>query len=327
MSTTTLVATLAIALAAATPAGAQAPSGRQTSPDGKQVLVNKEEGGLQFAISLNPSDGTVTGNVFNPDGSDPQFIWCKRLSDDGVLDPETVDIEWDCYGSSRCTRSPCLATSWVPLGIVNLGGFFFLPARDPFVPLQQPGSFCDPSAVMTTLDLIEPALEVDTNICSYATIMQPARTSIQPGEDLFLRVWHFALEEPRGGTAIVSMMMGGKIVWQESFPIPTDSGLSFPCFVPDEPVVAGEPIYFNVQYRLPPGGSVPSSHEAAPQDDLSSALGITDGLGSPLHSVPGLFFVIEASVGSNCQEQTGRSLVNPDDWTVVSNGLPPLPGL
>ena len=52
-------------------------SGIQFSPDDKRVFVSKDVGGQRFAITLNTDDGTVTGNVFSPEGGEPKFIFCE----------------------------------------------------------------------------------------------------------------------------------------------------------------------------------------------------------------------------------------------------------
>src|SRR5262249_35001961 len=63
-----------------------APSGLQVTPDGKRTLVSKDVNGQRWAITMNPDDGTVTGNVFLPEGGEPQFVWCQRTGDDGNPD-------------------------------------------------------------------------------------------------------------------------------------------------------------------------------------------------------------------------------------------------
>lgn len=51
-------------------------SGIQGTPDGKQVLVNKDVGGERYAISQDQADGAATGNVFFATDRPPSFLFC-----------------------------------------------------------------------------------------------------------------------------------------------------------------------------------------------------------------------------------------------------------
>ncbi len=76
----TLLMGSALALILALPVTATAQGrGVQFAPDGSgRVLVNKDVGVDRFAITKNP-DGSLTGNVFRTDGSDPIFLVCTPL--------------------------------------------------------------------------------------------------------------------------------------------------------------------------------------------------------------------------------------------------------
>jgi len=322
---------LAFGIASAPMAHAQFPSGRQTTPDGKQVLVNRSQGGLQWAISYSPNDGTITGNVFDPGGGDPSYIWCERVGDDGVMDPSAVQIDWRCEGGSPCEQSPCLASNWTDLGVVPLGGFFFLPARDPFVTLQLPEAYCDPIILGFVNEFAgSPSWEVDTVLCPYASMTQPSLTPVEANEDIWVRVWNYALEEPRDGTGYFTLMLGDQVIYNEEMPIPKQSGLLGPfgvpegevgiCLRPNISAPAGTPVSWNIQLREP---------EVATQNASSRSDSGSDGssdLAGPLHSTPGVVHMIEITVGSNCLgEPAGRRLTTNDAWTHVSPGLPTLP--
>jgi hypothetical protein len=74
-------------------------SGIQFSPDDKRVFVSKDVGGQRFAITLNTDDGTVTGNVFSPEGGEPKFIFCAPLP--------PVANRFTCAVADACIASPC----------------------------------------------------------------------------------------------------------------------------------------------------------------------------------------------------------------------------
>lgn len=102
----------------ATAQGATAAGVRRT-PDDERTLISKDVGGLRWAITQHADDGTVTGNVFSPEGGDPQFVWCEPRGSSGS------DLSFSCYGADRCALSPCDASEWSFLADVNLPASFF----------------------------------------------------------------------------------------------------------------------------------------------------------------------------------------------------------
>lgn len=74
-------------------------SGIQHTPDGRQVMVNKDVGGARWAITYNRDDGTLTGNVFFPGGGPPVFLFC---------DPLAPPTRFSCYGADACTTATCI---------------------------------------------------------------------------------------------------------------------------------------------------------------------------------------------------------------------------
>ncbi|HZR80335.1 MAG TPA: hypothetical protein VFD92_04485 [Candidatus Binatia bacterium] len=119
--------TIAALLAAASPAGAQS-HGMQGTPDRKQILVNKDVGDQRWAIALDGDRGTVSGNVFFPDGSPPAFVWCRVVDSDHNDDPRLTVFYFDCQGADRCAATPCGGDQWTPIASrVPISGAFFLP--------------------------------------------------------------------------------------------------------------------------------------------------------------------------------------------------------
>jgi hypothetical protein len=271
--------------AAALAAPAHAESGTQSTPGGVRTLISKDVGGERWAIALEPRSGTVTGNVFPSDGSSPKFVWCERVGDDGRLDPRAVAITLRCSVSAPCPTAPCPATAWQPVGDVTLPGDFFLPALDPFSPLQLPEAFCDPLAHRPEPVAGEPSYGVDTGGCSYLTVRQPSLVAIEPGDRIFLRVFHFALWAPEPAVAYLSVQVGENPVWSTTIAIPSDSALVRPIATADFGAPAGSPVYFHVQNH---------------------------GLNS--------YNLIEIRVGG----ASAAALVSPDAWVVASEGVPAL---
>jgi N-acetylneuraminic acid mutarotase len=106
--------------ALAVPVTATGQSAVQVPPDGIGTLITKDVAGARWAISRNP-DGTVTGNVFAPDGSPPSFVWCEET---GTTEGQ---VTLACRGTDRCALAPCTPDAWVFIGDVTLPESFFLP--------------------------------------------------------------------------------------------------------------------------------------------------------------------------------------------------------
>jgi hypothetical protein len=248
------------------PSQAQVSAGTRTTPDGKRILISKDVGGDRWAISVDLVDGSVTGNVFSPDGGEPQFVWCERTGDDGSLDPIGGTTQYSCRGADRCAASPCLASAWVDLGAVSLPGSFLLPATDPFSPLRTPEHYCDDACHFPEfLQVGESSYTAETGRCNYLTLRQETLRPISAGDTFFLRLWHFALSSPNGGKAYMAVQIGDRMVWEGRLPIPCRGGLvgfvpggdcldnpdgvdADPAeFTTDFDAPAGTPIYFHLQ--------------------------------------------------------------------------------
>lgn len=170
-------------------APAQNPSrGATLPPDGSQFLVNKDVGSLRWSISLNlvpslPGTGpldsqtiidqvnrgrldnrllSVTGNVFPPDGGEPQFVFCQELSDSrGDLADPASEFVFSCVGTGACERTPeeCSREEWRDIPGANrlvLPAGFFLPEGGlPPPPLSDPvliviGRTSDPPSLLVS---------------------------------------------------------------------------------------------------------------------------------------------------------------------------------
>ncbi len=113
-----LAALAALLLCAPT---ARAKSGVQLTPDGKRTLISKDVGTERWAITLNADDSSVTGNVFQSGGGEPQFVWCEETGRGGG----TVSLR--CSGASRCPLDPCGPEDWGIIADVELPETFLLP--------------------------------------------------------------------------------------------------------------------------------------------------------------------------------------------------------
>src|SRR5262249_38633937 len=105
------------------------------TPDSKSTLVSKDVGGLRWAISRN-ADGSISGNVFDPAGGDPQFVWCSQKS-------ESADsYSFACSGTGPCTVSYCQG-AWQFISDVGLPKSFCAGGSNVGpTPTPQPGEKC-----------------------------------------------------------------------------------------------------------------------------------------------------------------------------------------
>lgn len=271
----------------------------QTTLDGRAVLVSKDVGAERWAIALNPATASATGNVFNSDGTEPQFVWCSILGDDGTsVDPAELELTLDCFGSYRCNQSPCLASEWDHIAEVPIGGEFFLPARDPFIPFQKPDAYCEPDAWAPIVEGGLPTLEVASDDCNYLTVMQPSLRAIRKGDPLYLRLWHFSLTGPADSEAYMGVQIGDRFIWGTRIEIPDGTSVNNP--VPAELFVNGlngVPANLTADFDAPAGTPIYFHFHNHGSNNYN---------------------VFEINRGG----ETGPSLVDHDNWEQVSIGVP-----
>ena len=77
-------------------------SGLQLSRDAARVLISKDVGSERWAITRNLDDGTVTGNVFYPDGREPAFLWCAQTAE------AAFELTYECRIAEEAVVGPIL---------------------------------------------------------------------------------------------------------------------------------------------------------------------------------------------------------------------------
>jgi subtilisin family serine protease len=158
------------------------PSGVQITPDGARTLISKDVGDERWAITYNPDDDTVTGNVFSPGGGDPQFVWCERTGDNGDPDPYTVQIDFRCSGAGACDSPSCPTGEWSLIAQVTLPGSFLLPplsgsaARATARAAAAGGAGTTPSGLQITPDQKRTLISKDVGDQRWAITRNPDQT-------------------------------------------------------------------------------------------------------------------------------------------------------
>ena len=100
MNTRFLVVT-AIALSLTVPhPSAAAPTGVQWTPDSNRLLVSKDVGNERWAITLNLSDFSASGNIYFTNDEDPGFVFCSKTGEDFDASVGELDLLYRCQGAS-----------------------------------------------------------------------------------------------------------------------------------------------------------------------------------------------------------------------------------
>ncbi len=164
----------AIALARPASAYAQATNARGATltVDRLNFLVTKDVGSERWSISYSyqPVIGagglvvnrflSVTGNVYQSDGSPPSFVYCTQRDDStGTLDDPASEFRFSCSGTNACggTARDCAAGAWTPISddIVLQASFFLPPQGLPAQVQSDPeifviGKTSDPPSIVTS---------------------------------------------------------------------------------------------------------------------------------------------------------------------------------
>ena len=146
--------------------------GATLTVDQLNFLVTKDVGAERWSISysLEPTvsaEGlvvnqflSVTGNVYQPDGSPPSFVYCSQRPDStGTLADSASEFRFSCSGASACAGSAgeCAATAWALIAddITLQASFFLPPAGLPATPQSDPeivviGRTSDPPSIIVS---------------------------------------------------------------------------------------------------------------------------------------------------------------------------------
>ncbi len=125
-----VVAAITLGLAAASEAQVPRQSAIQLTPDSGRYMISKPVGNSRWVITYNLDDKTVTGNVFNTETDDVDFLWCRILTDEMVHQPDPLETSYplQCFMAAGCAEAPCSASAWTELvGVQPLAGSFLLP--------------------------------------------------------------------------------------------------------------------------------------------------------------------------------------------------------
>ena len=125
--------------------GAGRASGIQITPDDERILINKDVGDQRWSIKRDLGDLTVTGNIFEPGGGDPQFLFCEQLNE------TAEDLQLRCSSAASCSATECPAFEFIA-DVTLPKSFFALPGDDP-----KPGGTPTATSTPTPTESASPA--------------------------------------------------------------------------------------------------------------------------------------------------------------------------
>jgi hypothetical protein len=92
----------------------------------------------------------------------------------------------------------------------------------------------------------EESLGYDAWGCNYLTVSQPSLATVEVGDTLTARVWHFKLTNPDPAEAHLAIQLDDEIVWEERFEIPQDARLRARTWTATRHFPAGAPVIFHL---------------------------------------------------------------------------------
>jgi hypothetical protein len=116
--------------------------------------------------------------------------------------------------------------------------------QDPFVTEDSPPA-CEQVGVRVEEE--QGWLELDTNECSFITVIAGARYAVEEGDELTLDVSHFDLDAAEPATAELRLRFGSCEVWEKSIPIPSAANVYSERFASPCSIAPGGQLLFHVE--------------------------------------------------------------------------------
>ncbi len=103
---------------------------------------------------------------------------------------------------------------------------FVDPVDDALWPPPPDAAVCDADALQLQAFGDDVAVEIDTRFgCGHATVAQPISAALRTGDEVQIRIFHFAQASFPADVAEVAVAIDDEILLQARVPIPTDAGL------------------------------------------------------------------------------------------------------
>ena len=115
-------------------------------------------------------------------------------------------------------------------------------SADPFPGHRPPAITCAPGAAKLEGELYE----LDTRICNYFSLSQPAIRPVRAGANLYLVLWHLVLTSTAPAEAHVAITIGGQTAWERRIPIPSSENVYTPTIPMAVAAREGDPIVLHL---------------------------------------------------------------------------------
>ena len=116
------------------------------------------------------------------------------------------------------------------------------PEADPFEDLRSEESECNPLGVTVEGDV----LEVQSDVCGFVSLAQPALRSGQAGDLVELLVYHSALWSQEPAQGYLAVLLGDTVFWEQTLEIPGDADVYNVEEALDADLEVGEQIVFHL---------------------------------------------------------------------------------
>jgi hypothetical protein len=92
----------------------------------------------------------------------------------------------------------------------------------------------------------DPVLEINTDLCNYATVRQPSLAPLVRGDTVSIRLWHYPLVAPMPSEGYLALALDGEVRWEVVVPIPAEAGLVEGEFIMERDLPAGIELQFHI---------------------------------------------------------------------------------
>lgn len=123
------------------------------------------------------------------------------------------------------------------------------PAVDAFAAMRPVDAVCDDAGYF--VDPFTQAFEVETELCNYLTVAQPALEALAPGDVVSIQAFHYELSAPAPAEGYLGLAIDGEIAWELAVPIPAPPGPLRGELTIDRALPAGAALQFHVHNHGP----------------------------------------------------------------------------
>lgn len=93
---------------------------------------------------------------------------------------------------------------------------------------------------------VDPAFEIKTGVCNYATVQQPSLGAVAAGDTLDVRVWHWELLNEEVAQGHMAIALDGEVIWERFIDIPASANLIEEELVAERDYPEGVDVQFHV---------------------------------------------------------------------------------